>query len=173
MHITYEYHTNLKDKDIRSKQNANKDNQPLLGVIDKRIDDLRTEQVTILNIYNKLTKFLHINAIHPFNDDILDYLRLFIREEQMKNDSGVQNNAVIEGLVEITKEHEKEMRVFRKTLADDKDSVETTDILNTEDIFPLVGTLYRLSINGQQIREQVDNLKLIEDIAVKNMEKRV
>jgi hypothetical protein len=91
----------------------------------------------------------------------------------MKNESDVRNNDVIEGLEEITTKHENEIRVFRKALENDKDSIDATDKLNTEDIFPLVGTLYRLPINGQQIRQQVDSLKVTEEIAVEKMEKCV
>jgi hypothetical protein len=80
---------------------------------------------------------------------------------------------VIEGLEEITTKHENEIRVFRKALENNKDAIDATDKLNTEDIFPLVGTLYRLPINGKQIRQQVDSLKVTEEIAVEKMEKCV
>ncbi|CAF1242265.1 unnamed protein product [Rotaria sordida] len=34
------------------------------------------------------------------------------------------------------------------------------DALKSEDIFPLVGNVYRLPINGKEIREQVNVLKI-------------
>ncbi|CAF4234157.1 unnamed protein product, partial [Rotaria sordida] len=36
-------------------------------------------------------------------------------------------------------------------------------VLKPDEIFPLVGTLYRLPINGSQIREQVNGLKLNQE----------
>ncbi|CAF2996654.1 unnamed protein product [Rotaria socialis] len=149
-HITYEYETNI----------ARLNGSCSLADIDKRISDLRDEQTKIEDIYKKLAKFLHANSMLPLNDDILEYLRLFIREEQMKKNSGSQNNDVIQGLKEMMKSYEQEMELFKRTIDSEKDRSSSKDVLKSYEIFSLVGTLYRLPINGSKIREQVNGLNI-------------
>ncbi|CAF3545228.1 unnamed protein product [Rotaria sp. Silwood1] len=149
-HITYEYETQLTCLNKSSS----------LSDIDQRLRDLRFEKTEIENVYKKLAKFLHANAILPINDDILEYLRHFIREEQMKKNSGGQNNDIIHNLEQIMRNYEEEINLFREAIKNDTDPSNRKDVLKPNEIFPLVGTLYRLPINGSQIREQVDELKL-------------
>jgi vacuolar-type H+-ATPase subunit F/Vma7 len=134
-----------------------------LSDIDKRISDLRDEKTQIEGVYKKLAKFLHANAILPINDDILEYIRHFIREEQMK-----KNADVVQGLEQMMKDYTEEMELFKKAIEKEKDPSNSRDILQPDGIFPLVGTLYRLPINGKKIREQVDGLKITQaDISSK------
>ncbi|CAF1328118.1 unnamed protein product, partial [Rotaria sp. Silwood1] len=53
-----------------------------------------------------------------------------------------------------------DMELFKKTIQDQRTSENTTENLRPEDIFTLVGTLYRLPINGEQIREQVQGIEI-------------
>ncbi|CAF3385692.1 unnamed protein product [Rotaria sp. Silwood2] len=152
-HITYEYETNVRRLTEASS----------LSDIDKRISDLKDEKSKIEDVYKKLSKFLHANAILPLNDDILEYLKLFIKEEQMKKNAGNQNNDVIQGLEQMMKDYEEEINLFKKTIENEKDRSNAKDVLKSDDIFPLVGTLYRLPINGKKIREQVDGLKISQN----------
>ncbi|CAF5142801.1 unnamed protein product, partial [Rotaria sp. Silwood1] len=152
-HITYGYETNIRRLTEASS----------LSDIDKRISDLRDEKSKIEDVYKKLSKFLHANAILPLNDDILEYLKLFIKEEQMKKNAGNQNNDVIQGLEQMMKDYEEEINLFKKTIENEKDRSNAKDVLKSDDIFPLVGTLYRLPINGKKIREQVDGLKISQN----------
>jgi len=147
-HITYEYVTNLTHLNEKCS----------LTDIDKRISDLRNEKTQIEDVYKQLSKFLCANAILPLNDEILGYLRYFIRDEQMK-----KNNDVVQGLEKMMKDYEEEMNLFKETIKNDKDSSKSQDVLQPEEIFPLVGTLYRLPINGRKIREQVDGLKITQE----------
>jgi hypothetical protein len=94
----------------------------------------------------------------PINNDILEYLRHFIREEQMK-----KNNDVVQGLEKMIKDYQEEMNLFKETIKNDKDSSKFQGVLQPDEIFPLVGTLYRLPINGKTIREQVDGLKITQE----------
>ena len=48
-----------------------------------------------------------------------------------------------------------------------------TNTLQPEEIFTLVGTLYRLSINGAKIRAQVDELKRVQHKFSRNREQVV
>ncbi|CAF4223693.1 unnamed protein product, partial [Rotaria sordida] len=152
-HITYEYETNVRRLTEASS----------LSDIDKRISDLKDEKSKIEDVYKKLSKFLHANAILPLNDDILEYLRLFIKEEQMKKNAGNQNNDVIQGLEQMMKDYEEEINLFKKTIENEKDRSNAKDVLKPDEIFPLVGSLYRLPINGKKIREQVDGLKISQN----------
>jgi deoxyxylulose-5-phosphate synthase len=94
----------------------------------------------------------------PINNDILEYLRHFIREEQMK-----KNNDVVQGLEKMMKDYQEEMDLFKETIKNDKDSSNSRGVLQPQDIFPLVGSLYRLPINGKTIREQVQGLKIAQE----------
>ncbi|CAF3933909.1 unnamed protein product [Rotaria sordida] len=48
----------------------------------------------------------------------------------------------------------------KKTIQGQRNSENTAENLRSEDIFTLVGTLYRLPINGKQIREQVQGVEI-------------
>ncbi|CAF1508860.1 unnamed protein product, partial [Rotaria sp. Silwood1] len=131
--------------------------------IDKRIDDLEDEKVKIEDIYKKLSKFLHANGIISINDDILQYYKVFLKEEQLKNKFGCQNNDVIGGFEQMMQDYTTEMNSFKDTIRNENDSSNSKDVLVAENIFNLAGTLYRLPINGKKIREQVDCLKISQN----------
>ena len=150
IHITYEYQTSLTDLD----ENCS------LSDIDQRITNLRDEKATIEDVYKQLSKFLHANSLLPINDDILAYLEYFIRLEQMEKHSRGQDNTVVEGLRQMMRDYEEEINLFKQTIKDEKDPSKAKGVLKCDEIFPLVGTLYRLPINGPKIREQVDKLKI-------------
>jgi hypothetical protein len=131
--------------------------------IDKRISDLRAEEREIQNVYRKLAAFLYANSILPINDDIVAYLEYFIREEQMKQSAGARNTDVITGLETMMTDFKQEMELFKKTVEDQKDSANAMNIPKPEDIFDLVGTLYELPINGRQIQEQVNGIRISQE----------
>ena len=78
MHITYEYQLSTVYIEINSSNISSS-----LATIDI-ISDLRDEQSQIIGICNELSKFIKQNSLTPYNDDILAYIRYFIREEEMK-----------------------------------------------------------------------------------------
>ena len=153
MHITYEYQTNVTHLNEKSS----------LTDIDKRITDLRNEKKEIEDVYKKLSKFLYANAILPLGDDVIEYLQHFLQHEQMKRDDGCQNDDVIRGLEQMLIDYQEEINLFRRTIENEKDPTKFKDVLKAEEIFPLVGTLYRLPINGPKIREQVNGLQLSQE----------
>jgi hypothetical protein len=57
-------------------------------------------------------------------------------------------------------DYKDDMELFKKTLQDQRDKEEETEVLKPEDVFTMVGTLYHLPINGKQIRAQVDGIKI-------------
>jgi effector-binding domain-containing protein len=131
-----------------------------LSEIDKRISDLRNEKRQIEDVYKKLAQFLHANAILPINDDFLDYLQYFIREEQMKQNAGAHNTELIASLEKMIVDYTSEIGLFKKTLQEQRDSGDEIEIIQPEEVFGLVGTLYHLPITGKQIRDQVNGIKI-------------
>ncbi len=162
-HITYEYRTNRTHIMSNNTRYRGRNREMSLRDIDQRITDLREEERQIQDVYQKLAGFLHANSILPINDDILEYLRYFIREEQMKQGAGAHNNGVIAGLENMMAEFISNMERFRRTLKEQKESGSMRDVIEPEEIFTLVGTLYRLPITGQQIRRQVEGIKISQE----------
>ncbi|CAF1233505.1 unnamed protein product [Rotaria sp. Silwood1] len=152
-HITYEVKT-----DIRYLNEASS-----AADITKRINNLKEEKAKIEEVYKKLAKFLHANAILPLHDDIVEYLKLCIKQEEMKTNSGGQNNEVIQGLELLMKEYKEEINLFKETIKNEKDPTNHKDVVKPDQIFTLVGTLYRLPIYGNFIRTQVNGLKITQD----------
>ena len=159
-HITYECDTRLTHAGSNRTSGATKNESLSLGDIDKRICDLRKEKRQIEDVYKQLVRSLHANAILPINDDFPEYVRYFIREEQMKQNAGVHNTELISNLKEMMADYTKEMELFKKTLEEQSDAHEQADVLLSEDVFTLVGILYHLPINGQQIRDQVNGIQI-------------
>ncbi|CAF5049143.1 unnamed protein product, partial [Rotaria sp. Silwood1] len=92
------------------------------------------------------------------------HLILIIREERIKNKAGSQNNDVIQGLEQIMKGYEQEINLFREKIKNEIDLSNRKDVLKPENIFPLIETLFRLPINGNKIREKVEELKRSQKI---------
>ncbi|CAF3879161.1 unnamed protein product [Adineta steineri] len=151
-HITYEYVTD------RIHIRSNKD--MTLADIDRRITELRNEESKIQDIYRKLVRFLHVNAILPVNDDFIEYLQYFIREEQMKQSAGAQNTEIIDSLERLKNDYNKEMGLYKKTLEEQKKSIHPSQLVKPDEIFMLVETLYELPITGKQIKQQVDGIRI-------------
>jgi hypothetical protein len=174
MHITYEFQKFMTDVNISTSNNS----QWVIAAIEKHIKDLKTEEEAIVKVCTQLTQFLRANALNPVNDDILDYIQHFIREEQLKKSAGAQNDGVITGLQNLLANYRHEMNILQQTMKISQISLTTnssdsTNIVQTEDIFLLVGTLYRLPINGAKIRAQVDELKRVQQKFSQNREQTV
>ena len=162
-HITYEYNTNRIHINLNKTKDSGINQEISLRDIDQRISDLREESAKIHDVYKKLAKFLHANAMLLVNDDFLYYLRYFIREEQMKQNAGARNTDVIAGLEKLMAEFTSDMDLFKKALKEQKESGDRSDVIQSEEIFTLVGTLYRLPITGKEIRQQVEAIKICQD----------
>ncbi|CAF3092698.1 unnamed protein product [Rotaria sp. Silwood2] len=172
-HITYEYKISRTHINSRTTLHSERNQEVSLNDIDKRISDLRDEAAKIQDVYKQLAKFLHANSILPINDDILEYLQYFIREEQMKQSAGARNDEVIAGLRKTMDEFANNMELFKNAIREQQESEDMTDILNPEEIFDLVGTLYDLPINGKQIREQVDGIRFGQENCAVHRERNI
>ncbi|CAF4170510.1 unnamed protein product, partial [Rotaria sordida] len=76
------------------------------------------------------------------------------RRTNEKKNFGCENNDIIQNLEQMIKDYTKEINLFKQTIKNEKDA------LKPKDIFPLVGSIYRLPINGKKIREQTNALKI-------------
>ena len=76
----------------------------------------------------------------------------------MKTECSGQKTDVIQGLQKMLNNYETEMKLFKETIKNDKNAANREDVLKYDQIFSLVGALYRLPIHGPLIREQVDRL---------------
>lgn len=174
MHITYEFQKFLANINMNTGNNS----QSTIDAIEKRIKDLKEEEQAIIKVCTQLTQFLRANALNPVNDDILDYIQHFIREEQIKKNAGTQNQGVIDGLNKLLEDYTQEMKILQQTLQLSQtsltvDPANPADVVKQEEIFRLVGTLYRLPINGPKIRAQVDELKNVQRKFSRNREQTV
>ena len=133
-----------------------------MALIDRRIADLRKEQQSIRQICAKLSRFLKANAITPVNDDMIEYLRLFLNEEQQKQTSNYDNADIIRGIEQMLEDYTLEMSLYSNSSANSnerRDSDQFNDPKSIEEIFDLVQELYDLPINGKSIREQVTKMR--------------
>lgn len=135
----------------------------------------------------KLARFLRVNSITPYNDDTADYIKHFIAEEESKQKTNAQNDKVILGLQASLKAYEDDMQLFNMAIeadndltpiiGDDKSTTESLtiskEVPKTEEIFPLVESLYKLPINGDKIRQQVESLKNIQITNVAHLERAI
>ncbi|CAF4320811.1 unnamed protein product [Rotaria sp. Silwood2] len=67
------------------------------------------------------------------------------------------------GLEHLMEEYKEEINLFKETIKNEKDPTNYKDVVKTDEIFTLVGTLYRLPIYGNFIRTQVNGLQISQD----------
>ncbi|CAF3125543.1 unnamed protein product [Rotaria sp. Silwood2] len=94
-------------------------NNPILKhcrAIDKITAQLKQEQEIIRHICAKLTLFLRANSINPTNEDIIEYINHFIREEKEKQNAGDNNEQIIIGLQNLIKEYQDEINLFKSNV---------------------------------------------------------
>ena len=94
----------------------------------------------------------------PYNDDVTQYIRYYILEEESKYQNGVNNKGVLDGLKKMIEDHEQVTKLFKETSTDRKFSV-ADDFSECENVFTLVNKLYDLPINGASIQEQVERVQ--------------
>jgi hypothetical protein len=131
-HITYEYRTYLTSIDIpliindpmnQSNRSASTSSQSLSSdqhvsptefAINIHIINLRKELLTIFFVCAKLSRFLRANAITPYNDDIIEYIKHIINEEEIRHQAGTQNSEVIRGLETSREAYELQMGLIEE-----------------------------------------------------------
>ena len=159
------------DRSVVRRDGDSKDCRSVIESIDKHLEALAEEKTVIEDTWKELSQFLLVNAVYPLNDDIASYFQLFIQEEHMKQQNGARNDNLIKRLERMKTNYEDDITNFRRELSSEKNSCSTTKIVSAEEVFPMVGTLYHLPINGNTIRAFVDTLKQNESRTIRRREK--
>lgn len=148
--VAYEYQRTTTGSTL-SRKHSEKTNEHLV--------DALHEQENIVEVYKKLCKYLQIHSTIPFNDAIPDYIEQIVYNIKCQHNSGANNDDVIKRLRMYQRDSENEINLLKATLEDERHSGNQTELIDAEDIFPLIATLYDLPIHGERIRMQADELK--------------
>lgn len=137
MHIIYEnkeIYKEVEDDHIKKLIDEKKSDQEVISEflkrVEKRINDLKKEQDKIIEISAKLANFLKQNAIVPFNDAFLDYLKHIIKQEREKYNVGDNEKNRIEKLENLKDHYINQKEIFEKA--------QDSKILNPVDVSYLV-----------------------------------
>ncbi|GBG92281.1 hypothetical protein CBR_g55050 [Chara braunii] len=124
---------------------------------------LDKEQETISRTLARFAVFLKANAITPYNDSTLEYLRHLIDEERGLQDAGKGNSAVLEGLTKLRAGYEEEVRILTAAMSDHSASSASGPRITPEEIKRSVEQLFSLEINGANIKLAMKNLEKAHD----------
>jgi hypothetical protein len=156
MHVTYEFRKRLTYSEIDERPSSRSSERILLR-IDERITQLKQEQDIIRHICAKLTLFLRVNSINPTNEDVIEYINHFIREEKQKLNAGDNNEQVIRGLENMIEDYKDEMKLLKSNVDNETNK---SDVPTIEEIFVFKCQLCELPITGKYIQQQIDSLNL-------------
>ena len=160
MHITYELRKFITKVTVNSNV-----------VIDERLQSLKAEKEAILDVCGKLAYFIRTNSINPANDDILEYIQHFIREEKQKRNNGAQNDDIINGLEGLEKEYRHELDAIKQMMQ--ANGTNSNCLLSIGEVFDRVRDLYHLPLYGKQIRTQIEQMKKMQEHGRRNREQQV
>ena len=155
MHVTYELKKSLTYVDVDNNQESSYPLNNIGSRIDRRIELLKQEQEIIRHVCAKLRLFLTVSSINPTNDDVIEYINHFIREEKDKKEAGDDNQKVIDGLENLIQEYQEEIKLLKSNVHDNSDRSEIPTI---EEIFVFKLQLFELPITGKYIKDQIENL---------------
>ncbi|UJR37395.1 hypothetical protein I4U23_030100 [Adineta vaga] len=165
MHITYETKQvpiEIVDpriaNEIKTREEAAIAIQTARENITNRIMKLEDEKTNLMRICAKLSKFLHKNAITPYNDDLIKYVEHMISAAEEKRDAGANNQHIIDGLKQMIGAYQEEMNTYKDMLQSaSKDP--TANAPRIEDIQKLIDTLFKLQISGPKLKQQIDIIR--------------
>ncbi|XP_021951832.2 uncharacterized protein LOC110848817 [Folsomia candida] len=160
MKITYE--TELIEKDIPdvakqieliSKENSIRKIEKFIENIGTCIEELSQEQEEITKASVEFAKFLRLNAITPYNNAMAGYIAHFIHVEKNKlATAGGGNPKVLEGLLEMQANYEKQMEVLEEAMQ----QPDCGPPLTPEELDQLVQRLYTMKHNGKLLMEMME-----------------
>lgn len=160
MHITYELRKTISKITVGDKV-----------VVDQRLQSLKSEKEAILRVCGQLAHFIRTNSMNPVNDDIFEYIQHFIREEKQKKNQGAKNDDIIVELEKLEDDYRKEMEVIKQLMNGAQNQSSTTSsTITPQKIFDLVRDLYHLPLYGKKIREQVEQVKIVQQKARQDRE---
>lgn len=164
MHITYEneqLQIDVIDQNVQDLIDQKVSNQKLIEAAiestDLLVRQLEAEQKELINISARFAHFTKQNAIAVFNDDLDAYLDLLIREEEAKKQAGANNYQVLNGLRNVKGNYKAQKSIFDN--ACNAISNQTLLPSTLEEIDALINDLYNLPLNGDKLKNIIDNLK--------------
>jgi len=169
MHVTYKFKKRLTYFEI-DKNQSSRSSERILSLIDERIAQLKQDQYIIRHICARLTLFLRANSINPTNEDVIEYINHFIREEKQKLNAGDDNKEIIQGLENMIKEYQDEIKLLKSNISKNTDS---NDVPTIDEIFVHKCQLYELPITGKYIQQQIESLDLNQTNMIEQREEYV
>ena len=169
MHITYELRKSMRlilinDKDEKITDSA----------IDIFIKKLDAEKKAIIKVCSQIAYFIQKNSLVPINNDVLEYIDHFIREEQQKKAAGAINDDIITELENLKKDYQEEKDCFKAAMENSQSATsDPNNVITPQKVFMLVETLYNLPINGRKIKSQVEHLERVQQKVRYDREKTV
>lgn len=127
-------------------------------MIEERITHLRNEDEKIRKTCIQLTRFIRENSLVPFNDDSIEYIRLYLDEEKKKID---RNPAIIARFEQMINEYETFTTIFQKSSSENDDMIDLSKQNQGDEsnrVLSLIEELYHLPIHGHIIKQQMEKL---------------
>ncbi|CAF3355793.1 unnamed protein product [Rotaria socialis] len=154
IHVTYEFQKQLTYL-VMDNEHVTSSSQSVISSIDRRIHELKQEEQIILHICTNLTLFLRMSSINPIDEDIVEYINHFIREEKEKGIAGDKNEEIIHRLECLIAEYRAAFNLINSNVINETDRSYTPTI---EEIFTCKLQLFELPITGKYIEDQVESL---------------
>ena len=158
MHINYETYrkkTMVVDETIKKLLKSNKTEQEKkeehIKNLEKRIEKFKDEQKIITEASATFACFLKYNAIAPYNDALAEYLNLLIKKEKQiaRADEESNNQDNIEGLENMKREYEEQVRILNNAMNNKNNNVNITPAA----IKALEQKLLNLEFSGTNLKE--------------------
>ncbi|CAF5219200.1 unnamed protein product, partial [Rotaria magnacalcarata] len=96
-----------------------------------------------------------MSSINPINEDIVEYINHFIREEKEKGIAGDKNEEIIHRLESLITEYRAAFDLINSNVINETDRSYTPTI---DEIFTCKLQLFELPITGKYIEDQVESL---------------
>lgn len=154
MHVTYQLEKVARIWGL-FKKGSSCTPKEILILINQRIDDLRKESKTIQELCVKLSIFIKKNSLVSFNDEIINYLQLALREAEQTTG---QQSAEVNRIRALIEKYEQELKLYKI----EPNQKETDMYVNQNELkqfFEDATQLYELPISGEMIRMQLDRIK--------------
>lgn len=173
LHIMYEFHPEIVEMKDFSVEKALLDNADVIKVkeaaiekMQKTIDEYKYEQEAIQRAAVQFGFFLKNNSITAYNDAMLEYLDLQIKDAKAK----VQIGGNLEHLDRLER-YRAQYKELINVLTSSMHSDEACQLLSQEDVEQKVKELYKLKHYGRDLRKNRDFVERSQ--AVTHREKTV
>nr|XP_054772472.1 uncharacterized protein LOC129280479 [Lytechinus pictus] len=159
MHIAYETILTEKEffspevqREVQMLSDQKQQKELLLANINDEISASKREQATIIKASAQYAVFYKANALLPFNDAVVDFLHMAIRQEK---ESPIRNESLLKNLEKTLKDCEKKMEELKKALKE----AANKNISTPKNVNHLKNELFGLPLYGKKLREMSVSIK--------------